>query len=310
MEQNESREDEVAKFLDYLANVRMSSANTVLSYGKDLHLLSSFAKGLGLEVIDMTEHDARQFVRYLIYTKEYSEATVNRVLSATRTFFRHAVKIDLIRTNPFGLISLKKALSHLPSVLTVGEVGQLLSLEAVGFSSARNLLLFAFLYDTGCRISEALSIREGNIDYKKGRIPIVGKGNKVRFVFFSGITRDRLSYYLSLKHDLQDRKQILDSRISSLLFCSDAGKQLPMSTVGSIFKSYKRKLGWQKDFTPHVLRHSYATHMLDNGADIRLVQELLGHSSISTTQIYAHVTQKRLARVYASCHPHGRKENE
>ncbi|WP_281047909.1 tyrosine-type recombinase/integrase [Sphaerochaeta pleomorpha] len=309
MKQNEIEDPEILRFLDFLTNVQMASVHTQVSYRGDLALLGSFCKGLGITPIQMAEPDARQFVRFLI-GKDYSEATVNRIISATRSFFAHAVKSRICMVNPFGLISLRKAQNHLPSVLTVGEVVQLLSLEYDDFTSTRNQLLFTLLYDTGCRISEALSINEADIDYQRQRIPIVGKGNKVRYVFFTPRTARLLSYYLSLKHERQDRQQVTDARQRAILFCSDAGKQLPMSTVGSIFHTYKRKLGWQKDFTPHVLRHSYATHMLDNGADIRLVQELLGHSSISTTQIYAHVTQKRLAGVYVSCHPHGRKENE
>jgi site-specific recombinase XerD len=309
MNQYEIEDPELLRFLDFLTNVQMASKNTQISYRGDLALLGFFCKGLGMGTIQMAEPDARQFVRFLI-SKGYSEATVNRILSATRSFFRHAVKSDIIKTNPFGLISLKKAQNRLPSVLSVEEVVQLLSLEYNDFTSTRNMLLFTLLYDTGCRISEALSITEGAVDSVQRRIPIIGKGNKVRYVFFTARTASLLSHYLSLKHERQSRLQITNAKERDLLFCSDAGKQLPMSTVGSIFQTYKRKLGWQKDFTAHVLRHSYATHMLDNGADIRLVQELLGHASISTTQIYAHVTQKRLARVYASCHPHGRKENE
>jgi site-specific recombinase XerD len=309
MKQNEIDDPHLVRFLDFLCNVQMASANTLLSYRGDLALLNSFCREFSLEALSMTAPDARQFVRFLM-DRGYSEASLNRILSATRSFFRHAVKSGTIKTNPFGLISLRKAQNRLPSVLTTQEVVQLLSLGYDDFSSTRNMLLFTLLYDTGCRISEVLSIKEGDVDYSQRRIPIVGKGDKVRYVFFLPRSERLLSYYLSLKHALQDRLQIASVKERALLFCSDAGKQLPMSTVGSIFQTYKRKLGWQKDFTPHVLRHSYATHMLDNGADIRLVQELLGHSSISTTQIYAHVTQKRLARVYATCHPHGRKENE
>jgi site-specific recombinase XerD len=309
MKRNEIDDAHLVRFLDFLSNVQRASANTLLSYRGDLALLNSFCKEFSLEALSLSAPDARQFVRFLM-DKGYSEASLNRILSATRSFFRHEVKAGNIKTNPFGLISLRKAQNRLPSVLTIEEVVQLLSLGYDDFSSTRNMLLFTLLYDTGCRISEVLSIGEGDVDYRQRRIPIVGKGDKVRYVFFMPRTERLLSYYLSLKHALQDRLQIASEKERALLFCSDAGKQLPMSTVGSIFQTYKRKLGWQKDFTPHVLRHSYATHMLDNGADIRLVQELLGHSSISTTQIYAHVTQKRLARVYATCHPHGRKENE
>jgi site-specific recombinase XerD len=309
MERNEIGDERLSGYLDFLANVQMASEHTVRAYRCDLALLDTFCRKYGIDVCSMQSADARLFVRSLM-DAGYSQATVNRIVSAARSFFRHAYRTGEAASSPFSLISLRKPKNRLPSVLTVEEVARLLSCSHDDFPSTRNLLLFSLLYDTGCRIGEALSIRERDIDREGRRIPIVGKGNKARYVFFAAHTAALLPSYLEQKHALQDRLQVLDGRVREYLFCSDSGKQLPMSTVDSIFHTYRQRLGWQKDFTPHVLRHSYATHMLDNGADIRLVQELLGHASISTTQIYAHVTQKRLARVYASCHPHGRKENE
>lgn len=297
-----TNEEAVHGFMDHLKYVQGASDKTILAYGRDLSYLCSFLNTYGICLLEVSEGDARQYVRHLLSNKAYSESTVNRMLSSTRSFYSQERKLGLVNTNPFDLISLKKAQNHLPTVLTVQEVVQLLSLPYDDFPSTRNMLLFTLLYDTGCRISEVLSIEEEDIDYDNERIRILGKGKKFRYVFFTKRTRSLLSYYASVKQARFGKTE--------RLFCSDSGKQLPMSTVGSIFARYKVRLGWQKSFTPHVLRHSFATHMLDNGADIRLVQEMLGHASISTTQIYAHVSQQRLTRVYAFCHPHGRKQNE
>jgi len=289
-------------FLDYHRHIRGSSEHTLKAYASDLSKLKGFLQGLGCSLLEMTGPDARLYVRHITAEQRYSEATVNRMLSSARSFFSYALRNALVEVNPFSLISLKKSRSTLPSVLSVEEVVELLSLSYEDFPSTRNMLLFALLYDTGCRISEMLSITDEDVQNKERQIRVTGKGRKVRYVFFTERTGELLAYYLGLKHSLFGHTE--------RLFCSDSGKQLPQSTVGSIFARYRHTLGWQKSFTPHVLRHSYATHLLDNGADIRLVQELLGHASISTTQIYTHVSQKRLAKVYASCHPHGRKEND
>lgn len=292
----------VQAFFAYLRHIKGSSEKTILAYGSDLARLKEFLQTMDLDLMEMAPADARLYVRHLTGENTYSESSVNRMLSSSRSFFAYALKHELVKVNPFSLISLRRSRSTLPTVLTVAEVVALLSLSYEDFPSTRNMLLFSLLYDSGCRISEMLSVSEEDVQNGSRQIRITGKGKKVRYVFFTERTQRLITYYLSVKHARFGRTEYL--------FCSDSGKQLPQSTVGSIFARYKQTLGWQKSFTPHVLRHSYATHMLDNGSDIRLVQELLGHASISTTQIYTHVSQKRLAKVYASCHPHGRKQNE
>ncbi len=292
-------QEAVEAFLAYHRHIKGSSEHTITAYASDLGKLLLFLQGIECSLLEMAAPDGRLYVRHITTEQQYSEATINRMLSSARSFFSYALRNNLVEVNPFSLISLKKSRSSLPSVLTAQEVVALLSLSYEDFPSTRNMLLFSLLYDTGCRISEMLAVTEGDVQNKEKQIRVVGKGKSVRYVFFTKRTQELLRHYLSLKHSLFGP--------TGRLFCADSGKQLPQSTVGSIFARYRQILGWQKSFTPHVLRHSYATHLLDNGADIRLVQELLGHASISTTQIYTHVSQKRLAKVYTSCHPHGRK---
>ncbi len=291
----------IQEFLETQKQIRNLSDHTLLAYGRDLKQLSAYFSSLKICLQEAGREDGRMYLRFLKFDKRYSETTVNRKISCVRTFYTYLCKHGVCSMNPFSLVATHRRENHLPTVLSVKEVAQLLSQSYDDFRSACAISLFTLLYDTGCRISEVLAIEEDAIEWEKRRILVVGKGSKSRYVFFTKHCRNVLQTYLSLKRERFD---------CPFLFCSIQGKQLPMSTVGSMFATYRRRLGWQKQFTPHVLRHTYATHLLDNGADIRLVQELLGHASISTTQIYTHVSKERLARVYASCHPHGRKQHE
>jgi len=296
------REDSlILTFLQTQKSLRSLSAHTLLAYERDLMQLQAFVSRLGASLLELTREDARMYVRYLVKEKHYSQASINRKISCARSFYSSLLKHEAISSNPFSLIAVHRPQDRLPSVLTVQETAALLSLPYADFSSTRAMVVFTLLYDTGCRISELLSIQEQDIEWEQRRIRVLGKGRKERYVFFAERCKNLLTYYLQLKRE----------RFSCVhLICSNKGKQLPMSTVGSMFAVYRKRLGWQKPFTPHVLRHTYATHLLDNGADIRLVQELLGHQSISTTQIYTHVSQERLARVYEYSNPHGRKQDE
>lgn len=292
--------DEIEDYMLYLKDVRGYSEHTVISYRADILQFVSSLKNK--DIFSVERDDAQWYIRSLLEDDVHHQASINRALSSLRGFYGYLWNRKAMAGNPFADISVKRVQDHLPSVLSKEEVRQLLSLPCDDFSSTRDILLFSFLYDTGCRISEALAVRENELEMERRRLRITGKGDKMRYVFFTERTKSMLFRYLPMKRQLQMEKGVRDS----ILFCSIHGKQLPLSTVHTMFDTYKLKLGWQKDFTPHVLRHSYATHMLDNGADIRVVQEMLGHASISTTQIYTHVTQKRLKRVVDDCHPHGK----
>ena len=162
-------------------------------------------------------------------------------------------------------------------------------------------MLFLFIYNSGARISEALSVDVSQLDFRSRRVLIKGKGSKLRYLFFSESTAAELKAYL------EKREIFLASKGKSgekALFVSDRGNRLPFSTSHIIFEKYASLCGFDKEFTPHTLRHSFATHLLERGADIRAVQELLGHESISTTQIYTHVTKSRLHETYDNAHPH------
>ena len=252
-----------------------------------------------------TKEDARDYVRTL--KLEWAEKSVKRKISAVRTFFGFLLRRGIVADNVFSSISLSQGSFHLPSVLSESEVGELLSYRGKGFDGERDHFLFMFLYNTGARISEALGVDVDMIEKGQRRIRIRGKGGKVRYIFLSPVTMDALEEYLKARAKVLEAKGNAQEKA---LFISSRGNRLPFSSAHVIFTEVRDALGWQKEFTPHTLRHTYATHLLDNGADIRVVQALLGHESISTTQIYTHVSRSGLHKVYDECHPHARGESD
>ena len=289
---------QIDEFLDYIQNIRRLSHNTVISYRRDLEDFASYMGKLGLCEMNFSKLDAADYAREL--SAEFSEQSVLRKLTALRTYFQYLERKGIVSSDPFAMISMRTKERHLPSVLTEDEVHELLSVERKDFWDERDHMLFLLIYNSGMRIGEALSVDIGSIDFKSRRILIRGKGDKDRFVFFSQPTADELRRYIELRKDVHSS--------SDALFIGKKGGRLPQSSAHIIFDEYKARLGWQKEFTPHTLRHSFATHMMDRGADIRFVQELLGHESISTTQIYTHVSRTRLKKVYDGSHPHAKEK--
>ena len=290
----------ITLYLTYLEKVRGLSRHTLVSYGEDLDELEAYTENLKLPFADFSPEDAREYVR--VMRKSYSEKSILRKLTSCRTFFSYLVKDDFLSSNPFEGISLRATETRLPSVLTEDEVKELLSVPRETFMDERDHFLFLFLYGTGARISEALSVNVGDIEWGERRILIRGKGDKERFLFLSPVLIDEMKNTY-----LPQREQYLIEKGKSgekALIISERGLRLPSSSAHIIFDTYRERLSWQKEFTPHTLRHTFATHYLDRGADIRMVQELLGHESISTTQIYTHVSRTRLRNVYNSSHPH------
>ena len=295
---------EIEDFLSYIESIRGLSGNTVKSYRVDLEEWEIFLGKIGKSVEDFSKEDAKGYVREMM--AEFAERSVIRKLTALRTFYGYMQKRGVVDSDPFSSISMRKKESRLPSVLTEEEVKELLSLPRNSFRDERDHMLFLLIYNSGMRIGEALSVDVGDLDFQKRRILITGKGDKERFVFFSKGTGDEMRIYLALRSEYLSQ---LGRSDEEALFIGTKGGRLPFSSAHIIFEEYRARLGWQKEFTPHTLRHSFATHMMDRGADIRLVQELLGHESISTTQIYTHVSRRRLKSVYDGTHPHA-KENK
>lgn len=283
-------------FLSYLLSVKGESENTKNAYENDIRQYLSYLERLDLEVFDVSPSDAREYVRTLM--EGYKERSMLRKLSALRMFYDYLMRKGVIDFNPFEDISLKRNEKRLPSVLTEHEVAMLLSLRGDDFLSLRDHILFLFIYSTGARISEALAVNIADIEWAERRIKIRGKGGKTRFLFLNR------SVVTELRDYIEKRNAYLGGKAEDALFIAKNGERLSFSTAHLIFEIARSRLNLDKNLTPHTLRHSFATHMMDRGADIRFIQELLGHESISTTQIYTHVSSSRLKKVYDETHPH------
>ncbi len=300
--------DHIEAYVSYLQEVRHVSALTVISYRHDLTLFKSFLAERGIGVLEVTPMDARRYGASMIRGKDYKPATVNRMLSTLRGFYRHLVKNGLCQTNPFGRIEGSPRFRRLPEVISRQEMERILSIPFHDFLGLRDTVMFHLFYSTGCRLSELLAVNVEDLELDDERLLVHGKGNRQRYVFLNPGTKALVIHYLEQRAVFQAGHGVTTGADSHALLLGSRGKRLSASSVHSIFEKYRRLLGLRTRFTPHMLRHSFATHLLDNDSGIRIVQELLGHASISTTQIYTHVTKERLRSVYEHSHPHGRKK--
>ena len=294
----------IDSFLQYLKDVQGYSEKTVVSYAHDLKRLDDFLVSHDLSVTEMVYEDARAFVADL-YDQDLSPASINRILSGNRMFFRSLLENSVVKVDPFKRVSGAKNTRKIPTVLAREEIEMILSSPTDDYTSLMEVTMFNLFYSTGCRLSEVLSMKISDIDFDTRRVIVTGKGNTQRYVFLTKRAVEILKDYLEQRQDVINKFKIVDD---GTVLINNKGKKLPLSTVHSIFDKYRLRLGLTKKFTPHVFRHSFATHLIDNDSDIRVVQVLLGHESIGTTQIYTHVTGKRLEEVYRNSHPHGRND--
>lgn len=306
MDQNFTEQNKklIEAYLDYLVNVRGYSEKTAISYRHDLLRLEEYLTKHSLELKNFVFEDARDFTLSL-YEEKLSHATINRILSANRSFFHNLCEKNEIQAQPFTRIKRAKQGQRLPTVLTQEEIDSVLNAEISDYTSLMEVTMFNLFYSTGCRLSEIIEMKVDDINIEERRILVTGKGNKQRYVFLTHRAISFLDKYLPKRTQILKQNRAEDNKI---LLINKKGKKLPLSSVHIIFDKYRVKLGITKKFTPHVFRHSFATHLLDNNSDIRFVQALLGHQSIGTTQIYTHVTSRRLESVYRNAHPHA-KEN-
>lgn len=298
-----TNEESVAAYLKYLSEVQGYSEHTVVSYQHDLQRLLTYCAEHKLLLSDFQFEDARDF-SLLLYEDSLSSATINRIISGCRSFFNHMCETEQIGKQPFARVSRAKQKQRIPTVLTEEEIQMILSCPITDYTSLMEITMFHVFYSTGCRLSEVLGMKLGDLDLKNKRAIVTGKGSKQRYVFFASQAVEMLNRYLIERNNLVNELRIDDPMF---VLINKKGNKLPSSSVHIIFDKYKVKAGITKKFTPHVFRHSFATHLLDNDSDIRIVQTLLGHESVGTTQIYTHVTSKRLEKVYNDTHPHSRR---
>ncbi len=300
----------VGRFTSYLSAERNASMHTCVGYLADLSQFVSFKWGAGanppFDWVSIGAADARCFLAQ--FAKEGACATtVRRKLSALRTFYHWLQREQLIVENPFSSLRGPRKAKTLPKVLSVSAIERFLDrprldLEAgilASYPARRDTALFEFLYSTGCRISEAIAIKWGEIDFTRGTVIVTGKGAKDRLVILG---RPALAALKALRAEVVSRPVGLTNETADV-FLNDRFQKITARFVERRMKRYLEEAGLPTDLSPHKLRHSFATHLLDAGADLRSVQEMLGHASLSTTQIYTHVSVERLKDEYAKNHP-------
>lgn len=287
-------------FLEYLTVELGLSANTRQAYERDLRL---FCKTLGFKSSDALVNVTReQITGYMTQLKEkgLAAATIARKLAAIKAFYRFMTAEGYMDANPAEVVEAGTKGIKLPRVLSEDEVVRLLNqpdiTTAEGF---RDRTMLEVLYATGMRVSELINLTLERVDLNMKYIIAFGKGSKERIVPLGSVAAEFLQQYLEKVRP----KLTHEDRNTNIVFLAFGGHELTRQRFWQIIRAYGRKANINKALTPHILRHSFATHLLDNGADLRSVQELLGHSDISTTQIYTHLTNKRLRDIYAKAHP-------
>ncbi len=287
------------RYINYLEAERNVSPYTVRNYTTDLLDFFQFlgAKGVG-SLKEVDRYVVRDYLSHLI-GRGLVKASIARKLSAIRSFYRYLLREEMISTSPVATTSSPKLDRRLPAFLTVEEVEKLL--EAPDLSTPqgqRDRALLELLYASGLRVSELVSLNLEQVDLDSREIRVWGKGAKERITLMGKPAARALSAYLS-----QGRPELLGEKRSRALFLNRYGERLTERTVQKILDDYATKVGIGKKVHPHMLRHTFATHLLDGGADLRVVQELLGHANLSSTQIYTHVTKSQARKVYLSAHP-------
>lgn len=298
-----SIDNHIKNFQDYLRFEKLLSKNTVESYSSDLDKFKVFIEdNLQINYLDVSYQQILLFLEYLY--KNHKEASVSRILSTLRSFYKFLVREGAIEKNLFSQIRNPKMPRKLVEILDEEEVNKFL--EAIPYSTKfelRDRAMFELLYSSGLRVSEIINLKLNDIDFNEDLIRFIGKGNKERIIPIGGSAKFFLRKYLRTS-----RYKIEREFKSDYVFLNKNGKKITRQGFWKILKKYAKRANLDKNLYPHIFRHSFATHMLERGADLRIVQELLGHSSISTTEIYTNITKKHIKETYFKYHPREKKK--
>jgi integrase/recombinase XerD len=290
----------VDAYLTHLTVERRLAANSVESYARDLGLLAEFAAGRGRAIASLTRADLEGFVRALM-AEGRSPRSVARAIACYRGFYRFLVIDGRAKTSPAGDLRPPRAWKTLPRYLAAEEVDQLLAQPDVATPRGlRDRALIELLYATGMRVSELIGLRQADVNLDASYLTCTGKGAKQRIVPVGDEAVDWVRRYLR-----DGRAALLGTRTSPRLFVNARGGGSGLTRVGfwKVLKGYARQAGLKTSISPHMLRHSFATHLLERGADLRAIQMMLGHADLSTTQIYTHVLERRMRSIYDQFHP-------
>jgi integrase/recombinase XerC len=291
----------IEKFIDYIQFEKRYSPNTITAYKNDLsqfgeYLLTNYQ----IKQIEKANYQMiRSWIVYLVEQND-SNVTINRKLSTLKSFYRYLLRNEVIKENPMIKITAPKANKKLPEFVGKVEMDHLF--EDVdfdpGFLGLRDKLLIEMLYFTGMRLSELIHIKDADIDLQNQRIKVLGKRNKERIIPFSLVLKNSINRYLEIRE-----KEMGDKEQNSYFFVTEKGKKVYEKLVYRTVNSYLSRVSTLRKKSPHVLRHTFATHMLNNGADLNAIKELLGHANLAATQVYTHNTIDQLKSIYKQAHP-------
>lgn len=293
-------EKEIGAFITYLHNVKNTSGNTEMSYRRDLEKVAHFMKARGIqEAKGVTAQDLADYVKFLEDSK-FAAATVSRNIASLKAFYHYLVQEGLVEEDITDKLKAPKIEKKAPEIMSPDEVVRLLEQPSGGSpKEIRDKAMLELLYATGIRVTELITLNLSDVNMQMNFI-LCRDRNKERIIPFGAAAKNALAKYLD-----GTREEMLENKKSEVLFANCSGQPMSRQGFWKLIKHYAKKADIQADITPHTLRHSFAAHLVENGADLRSVQEMLGHSDISTTQIYANLNHNHIREVYAKAHPRG-----
>ncbi|MDD2495617.1 MAG: tyrosine recombinase [Tissierellia bacterium] len=297
-------EKTIEEYLEYLELELNYSNYTITSYQSDLFDFALFLKNNKINYLKLDKNIIRKYLKKLDEEK-LKNKSIARKLSALRMFYNYLLEFKIIDCNILNSISNPKVEKKLPNYLNYQEINDLLEGFDNSIYGIRNRLILEMLYSTGLRLSEISNVKLNDINQKDKIIKVMGKGAKERIVYYGKYAEKFLNLYLG-----EARQIFLNSKSNEYLFINKFGNKLSKSSIEKIVKESTKQISLKHNISPHTLRHTFATHLLNNGADIKTVQELLGHSSLKATEIYTHVTNERIKEVYLHTHPRKERKDE
>ena len=292
----------ISKFINYLKTVRQYSSHTISNYSRDLNHFYLFYCEKKFDILSFNTDKAREYL-FFLENQKYKRKSIARKISALRSFWKYLNYLNITSKNPFLLLTTPKIPKHLPNILSKEQMQDFLdTIPSNSPIEFRNKTICELLYSSGIRIAECVGINIEDIDFNENEILIRGKGSKERIIVFGNIAKDLLVRYL------ENSRSLLLKTNTNAVFLNKNGTRISVRSLQRIIKSLVSKTELNTTLTPHIFRHSFATDLLNGGADLKMVQELLGHANLSTTQIYTHLTETYLKKVYKAAHPFGNKD--
>ena len=291
------------EYLEYLSVQKNYSRYTTLNYSEDIMTFINYCRKNNIDYLMVDYSQAKKYLVNLYDVEKEKATTVSRKISSIRSFYKYLASNNICENSSFNLLKLPKKEKKIPRYFEYNELLELFDVPNINTPlGERNRLILELLYATGIRVSELVNIQLDDIDYNRKLIYILGKGNKERVVYFNDVALKYLKKYIN------DGRVKLNIKNSNYLFLNNRGGQITTRGVQIVLDNIIKKTSLNKNISPHMLRHSFATHLLNEGCDLLSVQELLGHSSLSATSIYTHVTTERMKEVYFKAHPRAHKK--